>query len=100
MRSPRAPRRPYVAPMPRAQYEIAAAVRRIICEHLGVAEADAGDDVSLGAALGADSLDLIELEMRLEADLDIDIEDQIEASRDYTVGEVINLVQRAKEGGK
>lgn len=70
-----------------------AAVRAAIAEHLGVSIAQVLDEVDF-RALGADSLDLIELTLLLEQQFDVQIPDD-EAHRCSTVGEAVALVRAA-----
>jgi acyl carrier protein len=66
-------------------------VRALIAEHLGLGLDVVRDDADFAVDLGADSLDMIELAMRLEEALDIAIpDDEIESCA--TVGDAINIV--------
>lgn len=67
-------------------------VRAMIADHLGVDPETASDGAYFRADLGADSLDMIELAMRLEQDLDITIADDESESCD-TVGDALNLIE-------
>lgn len=72
--------------------EIEAAVRTIIAEHLKIDPAKVVDDASFDA-LGADSLDTIEIPFVLETHFDVEINDaEDEALR--TVGDVFDLIDR------
>jgi acyl carrier protein len=66
------------------------AVRKLIADHLGVAPALVLDPVEF-RSLGADSLDLVSLTMRLEEALDLHISDD-QAERCLRVGDAIQLV--------
>jgi acyl carrier protein len=68
------------------------AARQLIAEHLAVAYGDVEDSTEF-RDLGADSLDLITLTMRLEEAFDIHItDDQVENCR--TVGEALALLRQ------
>lgn len=67
------------------------AVRRLIADHLGVAPALVLDPVEF-RALGADSLDLVSLTMRLEEALDLHIPDD-QAERCLRVGDAMQIVR-------
>ena len=56
--------------------DIAAKVKSIIVEKLGVDEADINDDASFTNDLGADSLDTVELIMEFEKEFDLTIPDE------------------------
>ncbi len=73
---------------------IEAAVRSAIADHLGV-PVDQVVDKAEFRALGADSLDLIEMTLLLEQQFDVQISDD-EAHRCTTVGEAVALVRKAK----
>jgi acyl carrier protein len=60
------------------------AVRRVVAERLGVTSADLAPEVSLTDELAADSLDLLELAVALEAEWGISIPDRtLQAVRTY-----------------
>ena len=67
-------------------------IRRIVAETLKISE----DKISLGSKfvddLGADSLDLVELMMAIEAAFDCDIPDD-EASKIVTISDAIDYVK-------
>ena len=71
-----------------------AAVRSAIAEHLGVPIDEVIDRAEF-RALGADSLDLIEMTLLLEQQFDVQIPDD-EAHRCTTIGEAITLVRNAR----
>lgn len=71
-----------------------AAIRSAIAEHLGVPVEQVVDDADF-RALGADSLDLIEMTLLLEQQFDVQIPDD-EAHRCTTVHEAVSLVRAAK----
>ncbi len=66
-------------------------VRQIIADHLGVTSALVVDAASL-RGLGADSLDLVSLTMRLEAEFDVQISDE-QAGCCTTVRDVLDVVE-------
>ena len=67
------------------------AVRRLIADHLGVDPALVLDPLEF-RTLGADSLDLVSLTMRLEEALDLHIPDE-QAERCLRVGDAMQLVR-------
>jgi acyl carrier protein len=71
-------------------------VRQIICEQLGVNEADVTLDASFIEDLGADSLDIVELVMALEEEYDMEISDD-EAEKIRTVQDVVNYIESQKQ---
>jgi acyl carrier protein len=71
-------------------------VRQIICEQLGVNEADVTPDASFIEDLGADSLDIVELVMALEEEYDMEISDE-EAEKIRTVQDVVNYIESQKQ---
>ena len=66
--------------------EIAAKVKRIIVEKLGVDEGEVTDQASFTNDLGADSLDTVELIMEFEKEFNISIPDE-QAETITTVGQ-------------
>ncbi len=75
----------------KAMSDIAARVKSIIVEKLGVNEADVTEDASF-TDLGADSLDTVELVMEFEKEFNISIPDDI-AEKISTVGEAIKYIE-------
>lgn len=71
--------------------DIAAKVKAIIVEKLGVDEDDITDDASFTNDLGADSLDTVELIMEFEKEFDITIPDE-DAEKIATVGDAISYL--------
>ena len=85
------------APQPRwsmmmatASPELLEKVTDIVCEELGIDKADATPDANV-QELGADSLDLVELIMRLEEEFDVEIPEEM-AVKITTVQEAANAV--------
>lgn len=69
-------------------------VRRIVADHLGVAEERVRLEAELNLDLGADSLDRIEMLMACEEDFGIEIADD-EAEGFVRVCDVVAFVERA-----
>jgi acyl carrier protein len=68
------------------------AIRSLIADHLGVSPSVVIDDAHFQQDLGADSLDLIELTMKLECEFGIDVSDD-ESEQCLTVGEALACVR-------
>lgn len=68
--------------------DVAAKVKSIIIEKLGVAEEDVTNESSFTNDLGADSLDTVELIMEFEKQFDTNIPDEA-AEKIATVGDAI-----------
>ena len=66
-------------------------VKKLICEQLGVKEAEVKDGASFVDDLGADSLDTVELVMALEEEFETEIPDE-EAENITTVKEAIDYI--------
>lgn len=73
--------------------EIAAKVKNIIVEQLGVNAEEIKDEASFIDDLGADSLDTVELVMALEEEFSAEIPDE-DAEKLRTVGDAINYVDQ------
>ena len=71
--------------------DLAAKVKAIIVEKLGVDEDDITDDASFTNDLGADSLDTVELIMEFEKEFDLTIPDE-EAEKIATVGDAVSYL--------
>jgi acyl carrier protein len=72
--------------------DIAAKVKEIIVNKLGVDESEVTDDASFTNDLGADSLDTVELIMEFEKEFDLAIPDD-QAEKIATVGEAIKHIE-------
>ena len=72
--------------------DIAAKVKAIIVDKLGVDESEVTDDASFTNDLGADSLDTVELIMEFEKEFDLAIPDD-QAEKIATVGEAIKHIE-------
>ena len=71
-------------------------VKKIVAAQLGVKEDEVTNSASLGADLGADSLDTVELVMALEEEFETEIPEE-EAEKITTVQEGINYVNSAQK---
>ena len=72
--------------------DIAADVKKIIVEKLGVEESEVKPEASFTNDLGADSLDTVELIMEFEKKFNISIPDD-KAETIATVGDAINYIE-------
>ena len=72
--------------------EVAAKVKAIIVDKLGVEEADVVATASFTNDLGADSLDTVELIMEFEKEFGISIPDE-QAEKISTVGDAISHIE-------
>lgn len=72
--------------------EIAAKVKAIIVDKLGVDESEVTENASFTNDLGADSLDTVELIMEFEKEFNIAIPDD-QAEKISTVGEAIKYIE-------
>ena len=66
-------------------------VKSIIVDQLGVGESDVTPDAHFVDDLGADSLDTVELVMKLEEDFDIEIPDE-DAEKIQTVQDAMDYI--------
>ena len=69
-------------------------VKNIIVEQLGVEADQVKPEAQFVNDLGADSLDTVELIMRLEDEFDIEIPDE-KAEKIKTVGEAVEYIEQA-----
>lgn len=67
-------------------------VKEVIVDQLGADEAAVTMEASFVDDLGADSLDIVELIMGLEAEFDIEIPDE-DAEKIRTVGDAVNYIK-------
>ena len=74
--------------------DVAAKVKAIIVDKLGVDESEVTNEASFTNDLGADSLDTVELIMEFEKEFDLAIPDD-EAEKISTVGEAIAHIEAA-----
>jgi acyl carrier protein len=74
--------------------DVAAKVKAIIADKLGVDESEVVNSASFTNDLGADSLDTVELIMEFEKEFDLAIPDD-EAEKISTVGEAIAHIEAA-----
>ena len=73
--------------------DIAAKVKTIIVEKLGVDEGEVSPEASFTNDLGADSLDTVELIMEFEKEFNISIPDE-EAEKIATVGDAVDFLEK------
>ena len=71
---------------------VAATVKKIVVDHLGVEEDKVTDEASFIDDLGADSLDTVELVMAFEEEFGSEISDS-EAEKILTVGDAIKFIE-------
>ncbi|WP_395675360.1 acyl carrier protein [Inquilinus sp.] len=76
---------------------VAAKVRQIIVDQLGVDEEEVRPKASFTDDLGADSLDIVELVMALEEEFGIEIPDE-DAEKLTTVQSVIDYIEANVQG--
>lgn len=74
--------------------DVAAKVKAIIVDKLGVDESEVTTEASFTNDLGADSLDTVELIMEFEKEFDLAIPDD-EAEKISTVGEAVSHIESA-----
>ena len=72
--------------------DVAATVKKIVVDHLGVEEDKVTDEASFIDDLGADSLDTVELVMAFEEEFGSEISDN-EAEKILTVGDAIKFIE-------
>ena len=75
--------------------DIAARVKKIVVEHLGVEPEKVIDTANFIDDLGADSLDTVELVMAFEEEFGVEIPDDA-AEGIVTVGDAVRFVEKAK----
>lgn len=67
-------------------------VRKIIAEQMTVEENEISLETNIVETLGADSLDIAEIAIKIEEELNIDIKDK-EANKIKTVNDLVNLLK-------
>ena len=72
--------------------DIAARVKKIVVEHLGVEEAKVTAEANFIDDLGADSLDTVELVMAFEEEFGVEIPDDA-AEKIQTVGDAVSFIK-------
>lgn len=72
-------------------------VRQVIIEELGVDDAEITPSASLTGDLGADSLELVEVGLRLEEEFGIEIPDE-DGERFRTVRDLVTYVRQHTDG--
>ena len=72
--------------------DVAATVKKIVVDHLGVDEQKVTDEASFIDDLGADSLDTVALVMAFEEEFGSEISDN-EAEKILTVGDAIKFIE-------
>ena len=75
--------------------ETADRVKKIVVEHLGVAQDKVTEDASFIDDLGADSLDIVELVMAFEEEFGVEIPDDA-AEKISTVKDAIDYIEQNK----
>ncbi len=76
--------------------DVAAKVKAIIVDKLGVDEAEVTPTASFTNDLGADSLDTVELIMEFEKEFSVSIPDE-DAEKIGTVGDAVSYIEKAKK---
>ena len=76
--------------------EIAARVKAIIVDKLGVEESEVTNEASFTNDLGADSLDTVELIMEFEKEFGVNIPDD-QAEKIATVGDAISYIEASQK---
>jgi len=74
--------------------DVAAKVKEIIVEQLGVSEDEVVESAAFVEDLGADSLDLTELIMAMEEEFDLEIDDEV-AQKIVKVQDAISHIEKA-----
>ena len=70
-------------------------LKSIVVEQLGVNEKNVTEEATFVDDLAADSLDIVELIMRIEEDFEMEIPDA-DAEKIVTVGDVVNYIKANK----
>jgi len=74
--------------------DVAAKVKEIIVDQLGVSEDEVVESAAFVEDLGADSLDLTELIMAMEEEFDLEIDDE-DAQKILKVSDAISHIEKA-----
>jgi acyl carrier protein len=72
-------------------------VREVVVDQLGVSEDEVTPDAKFVEDLGADSLDRVELVMRLEEEFDLEIPED-DALKIQTVADAVEYIEKKKPG--
>jgi acyl carrier protein len=72
-------------------------VREVVVDQLGVSEDEVTPDAKFVEDLGADSLDRVELVMRLEEEFDLEIPED-DAMKIQTVADAVTYIEKKKAG--
>ncbi len=72
-------------------------VQKVVAEQLSVDPSEISEQASFIEDLGADSLDVVELVMKLEEEFDIEIPDE-DAEKIRTVGDAVRYIESKTEG--
>ena len=78
--------------------EVAAKIKEIIVNQLGVNEDEVTPEASFVDDLGADSLDVVELVMALEEEFGIEIPDE-DTDKIQTVGDSVSYIEEKQQAG-
>ena len=73
--------------------DVAAKVKKMVVDHLGVEESKVNEESSFIDDLGADSLDTVELVMAFEEEFGSEISDS-DAEKILTVGDAVKFIER------
>ena len=72
--------------------DVSSKVKKMVADHLGVDEGKVTDEANFIDALGADSLDTVELVMAFEEEFGSEISDS-DAEKILTVGDAIKFIE-------
>ena len=75
--------------------DVAATVKKIVVDHLGVDEQKVTEEASFIDDLGADSLDTVELVMAFEEEFSIEIPDDV-AEKITTIKDAIGHIEKSQ----
>ncbi len=75
--------------------EVFEKIKSIVVDQLGVSEENVTEEATFVDDLAADSLDIVELIMRIEEEFDMEIPDA-DAEKIVTVGDVVNYIKENK----